>query len=296
MVYLIIAGLLLLVAAVSYGVYRLSVSAAGGSDPMPGLKWFAVGIVAVLAVTTLGMSITIVGSRSVGIQTSFGKYRDTLNSGFQLTPPWSATEEFSTRVQYLDLDGEKDGVQVTFKGGGGGVVNATPRWRIDPDKAGDLWKKYKTFDTVRDKLVNSSAKDSIRVVTSNYTPNEARSGENLRKVSSQIQDDLAKSLADDGIIIDSFSVKGITLDQRSQDSLDKVVSANNDIERAKAEQERARIDGETAKIREREGSLTGAALARYCLEVVNNWNVDRNGALPAGFTCAGGVPFTVTNK
>ncbi|MFD4474603.1 SPFH domain-containing protein [Streptomyces sp. NPDC058471] len=294
MVYLILAGVLLLAAALSFTAYKVMVGVGGG--PIPNLKWLAVGIVAVLAVTTLGMSITIVGSRSVGIQTSFGKYRDTLNSGFQLTPPWSATEEFSTRVQYLDLDGEKDGVQVTFKGGGGGTVNATPRWRIDPDKAGDLWKKYKTFDTVRDKLVNSSAKDSIRVVTANYTPNEARSGEHLRKVSSQVQEDLAKSLADDGVIIDSISVKGITLDQRSQDSLDKIVSANNDIERAKAEQERARIDGETAKIREREGSLTGAALARYCLEVVNNWNVDRNGALPAGFTCAGGVPFTVTNK
>ena len=92
-------------------------------------------------------------------------------------------------------------------------------------------------------------------------------------------------------------MKGISLDDRSQASLDKIVTANNDIERAKAEQLRAKIDAETAKIREQGGSLAPAALQRYCLEVVNNWNVNQNGPLPAGFTCGGGAnPFVITNK
>lgn len=296
MFYLILAAVFLLAAGVAYAAYRTVEDPPGSGTKVPGFKWLSIGLVAVLGLTSLGMSITTVGARSVGIQTSFGKYRDTLSNGLQLTAPWSSVEEFSTQVQYLDLDGA-EAVAVTFKGGGGGNVNATPRWRIDAAKAENLWMKYKTFENVRDKLVNSTAKDSVRVVLSQYTPNEARAGENLRKIAEQVQTDLGESLADDGVIIDSISVKGISLDQRSQESLDKIVTANNDIERAKAERERAKIDGETAQIRKAEGSLTPEALARYCLEVVNNWNVNRNGALPAGFTCFGGdVPFTVTNK
>jgi regulator of protease activity HflC (stomatin/prohibitin superfamily) len=242
------------------------------------------------------MSVTTVGARSVGIQTAFGKYSNTLSNGLQLTAPWSSVEEFSTQVQYLDLDG-KEAVPVTFKGGGGGEVNATPRWRIDAEGAENLWKKYRTFENVRDKLVNSSAKDAVRIAVSKYTPNEARSGENLRAVADAVAAQLSADLRDDGIVIDSVSVKGISLDDRSQASLDKIVTANNDIERARAEQQRAKIDAETAAIREKGGSLAPAALQRYCLEVVNNWNVGQNGPLPAGFTCGGTAnPFVITNK
>ncbi len=263
-------------------------------------KVTTISAVAVLALFTLIMSITTVGARSVGIQTAFGRYQNTLDNGLQFTAPWSSTEEFSTQVQYLDLDdtnGGNDSVQVTFKGGSGGQVSLTPRWRINEDKAQDLWMKYRTFDRVQNQLVNSSAKDSVRVVVSNYTPNDARNGENLRPIAEQIKEDLAKSLADDGIVIDSVSIKKIALDPRSQASLDKIVQKNNDIESAKAEQERAKIDAETAKIREQSGSLSDKALQRYCLEVVNNWDVKKNGNLPAGFTCTGSSsPFVVTSK
>lgn len=297
MLYLIIAGFLALLSASSLVVWTFRNKATNDDQraftraALPGAIAWAV----ILGLVTVGMSITTVGARSVGIQTGFGKYTNTLHNGLQMTAPWSSVEEFSTQVQYLDLD-DKHAVQVTFKGGGGGEVRATPRWRIDPGKAENLWKKFKTFEHVRDQLVNSTAKDSIRVTMSKYTPNEARSGEHLREIDAQVKADLNANLAQDGIIVDSLSIKGIKLDDRSQASLDKIVSANNDIERAKAEQQRARIDAETVKIRQRSGTLSPQGLARYCLEVVNNWDVNKNGALPAGFTCGGSVPFTITNK
>lgn len=257
-------------------------------------------IVTFTVVTTL-MSLTKVEARNVGIQTAFGRYQNTLDNGLQFTAPWSETESFSTQVQYLDLDntdGDDGAVSVTFKGGGGGTVSLTPRWRIDEDGAENLWKKYRTFDRVRDQLVNSSAKDSVRVIVSKFTPNEARDGENLRPIADQIQSDLAASLKDDGIIIDSVSIKKIELDKRSQSSLDKIVEANNNVERAKAERERAKIDAETAKIREASGQLSEKAAQRYCLEMMNNWDKDKNGNLPAGFVCPGTMSqgYTTTNR
>jgi regulator of protease activity HflC (stomatin/prohibitin superfamily) len=258
------------------------------------------GALIIFLIITLFMSMTKVDARAVGIQTAFGKYQNTLDNGLQLTAPWSETEQFSTQVQYLDLDDTdgdaNDSVSVTFKGGGGGQVSLTPRWRIDENGAENLWKKYRTFDKVRDQLVNSSAKDSVRVVVSKYTPNEARDGENLRPIADAIQSDLAQSLKDDGVIIDSVSIKRIQLDSRSQNSLDKIVEANNNIERAKSEQERAKIDAETVKIREKSGSLSPQANERYCLEMMNNWDVKKNGHLPAGFTCGTSQGYVTTNK
>ncbi|QBP30922.1 band-7-like membrane protein [Streptomyces phage EGole] len=289
MTYLVIAGLLLLVLLVAVAFSAVTKQKGG--------YLVAVGVGLLLAVFTLFNSVTSVGARNVGIQTAFGRYQGNLDNGLQVIAPWSEHEDFSTQVQYLDLDGEKwdEGATVTFDGGGRGVVYATPRWRINEGMAGELWKKYKNFDNVRDQLVKSSAKDSFRAVLTEYTPNDART--KVREVAAKVQSDLASSLKDDGIIIDSISIKDIKLDDRTQSSLDKIVQANNDIERSKSEQERAKIDAETAKIREKTGALKPEALQRYCLEVVNNWDVKKNGNLPAGFNCNGSnVPFTVTNK
>lgn len=301
--YIIVASLLVLAIVVAGLVWAFAKNPDNSYDaPVKTIgKVATIGLVVVLAAVTFFMSLTTVGARSVGIQTAFGRYQNTLDNGLQLTAPWSSVEEFSTQVQYLDLDstdGSDDAVSVTFKGGGGGTVSLTPRWRIDESKAENLWKKYRTFDKVQNQLVNSSAKDSVRVVVSKYTPNDARDGENLRPIAEQIQTDLAKSLADDGIVIDSVSIKKITLDSRSQNSLDKIVEANNNVERAKAERERAKIDAETAKIREQSGQLSEKAAQRYCLEMMNNWDVKKNGNLPAGFVCPGtnSSGYVTTNK
>lgn len=57
---------------------------------------------------------------------------------------------------------------------------------------------------------------------------------------------------------------------------------------ARAEQERARIDNETAKLREQSGALSPAANQRFCLDIVNAWDVSKNGPLPATFNCGMG--------
>jgi len=274
-------------------IFLLAVAAAVITKS-PGPRLVAALVLVIALVFTAFNSFTTVGARSVGIQTGFGKYMQTLDNGFHIKAPYSSVEEFSTQVQYLDLNGEGDAVAVTFKGGGGGNVNATVRWRIDAKQAENLWSKYRTFEAVRDQLVTSSAKDSFRVVVANYTPNDARSGENIRPITEAVVADLSKNLANDGIVIDSVSISSLGLDANSQASLDRIVQANNDIERATAEQQRAQIDAETARIRQETGALAPEANIRYCLELVNSWDVAKNGNLPATFNCALTDPANIT--
>lgn len=259
------------------------------------ISYIAAGVSALLLlITVVGFSATTVSARSVAIQTSFGKYQGTLDNGIHFVAPWSKTEEFSTQIQPLELTGEEDSIAVNYIGGGRGSVDATVRWRINSEDAESLWRKYKTFDRVRDQLVRSAAKDSFRVVVGSYTPNDARSGENLRPISERVVADLRATLVPSGVEIDSVSIKGIFLDEATQKSLERTVIANNNIETAKSEKVRATIDAETAKIRERGGSLSGPALVRYCLEVTNAWDQAKNGVLPAGWNCSSPSPFVVT--
>lgn len=252
------------------------------------LRQVAAGTIGVFILVTLLFSATTVSPRSVGIQTQFGKYHSTMQPGLQWTAPWASVEEFSSQVQYLALNGDnKNSVEVNYQGGGKGNVDAVVRWRIDEKNAEALWRKYRTFENVRDQLVLSAAKDSVRVVVGAYKPNDARAGENLRKITDAIQTDLAASLKDDGVTIDSVSATGIFLDAQTQQSLEKVITANNEIEKAKADKQRAIIENETAKLRENSGALSKQALERYCYDVTNNWDVNKNGPLPATWNCAG---------
>lgn len=270
----------------------------------------AAGALVVLLILTAFFSATTVGARNVGIQTSFGKYRSTLDSGFHWTSPVSNVEQFSTQIQVM-----KTGNKITFAGqqvpnadgttpaaenetgGGKGEASVTVRWYIDADNAEFLWKKYRTFDNVRDNLVLSSAQETLAVVVGEYTPQAAIAGSNRREINEKATNDLRSSLTDDGIKIDSVSVTNVTPDNATQQSIQKTVSANQDIATALSREQRSIIDGRTVANQKSSGALEGDALVRYCLDVVNSWNVKKNGPLPAGFSCVGSDnPFVVTGR
>lgn len=254
-----------------------------------------VGLVAVVLGITLIMSSTTIGARSVGVETRFGKYVSTQQSGHHWLNPFSTVEEFSTLTQNLHLDGSKDDnhgpkTAVAFNGGAAGSVEVTVRWRITDDGVGKLWHDYKTFENVRDNLVTADAQNSIRTQFSNYTPVDAIDGNNLNKIMKAIQGDLGDKLKNYGVTVDSIQVTNVALGQQAQASLDRIVQANADVQRAQAEQQRATIEAQTAQIRQQ--TLTPEAITRYCLEVANAWDAGKNGPLPATFNCGLGGSAT----
>ena len=290
--YFIIAAILLLV-AVGFGAGALF-----NRDTPEDFK-FAIGgavvSVVLLIIVTVLFSATTVSPRAVAVQTSFGKYVNTLDSGFHWIAPWSQTDEFTRILQPAHFTG-KSAVPINLVGGGRGTIDLVVQWQISDSKVGakELWMQYKEFDSVRDNLVDNQARNVSREVLGEYTPIESITGENLAKMNNKIQAVMQERVKDYGVVVRSVSVTNVTLDNRTQESLNKIVEANANITRANAEQERAKIDATTAEIREKQGALTPEANQRYCLDVVNAWDVNKNGPLPAGFTCGGSAPFVVT--
>lgn len=247
------------------------------------------GLVLVILVILGVMSSSTVDARSVGIETQFGKYVSTLPSGHHWTNPFASVEQFSTLTQNLHLNGgsgsdEGPKTPVAFQGGASGNVDVTVRWRISDSGAEKLWRDYKTFQNVQDNLVRSDAQNSLRIEFSNFTPVDARDGGNLNKIMTNVQQSLSQKLAGYGVSIDSVQVTNVELGAQAQQSIDRIVEANANVQRAQADQARAVIEAKTAQIRQQ--SQTAQALQRYCLEIVNAWDAGKNGPLPATFNCA----------
>jgi regulator of protease activity HflC (stomatin/prohibitin superfamily) len=244
-------------------------------------------------------SATTVPARSVGIQTGFGKYQKTLDNGFHWTNPTSSVEKFSTQVQTLKLDdGDKNAgkTAVPFTGGGKGSVDVTVNWQISDKKAKQLWERFKSFDNVRDDLVQARARDAIRKAVGAKTANEALAGEALDPMAATAKASLQAATSEFGVEIVGVTFTNVDVDDSTRASIQKVIAAQQDIERAKADNERAKIDAETAKLREQAGALSPAANQRYCLDVTNNWDVNKNGPLNIGWNCMGASNTTVAVK
>lgn len=247
-------------------------------------------------IVTFAFSVTTVDSRAVGIQTAFGKYQDTLDNGFQLVSPWSSVEEFSTMKQDLDLK-----VPVSFDGGSSGTAYVTVLWAINGDEAEQLWKDWRTFDRVRDRVVRPAAATEIAAVLSSYVPNDAKNGGNRDDIQAAVKLALSGeknnggTLKGRGIVIDSIQVTQVELGKRAQESVDRIAEATSNTERATEEQERARVEAETARIRQE--SQTEETLQRYCLEVLNSWDVSKNGNAPTLLNCGlGGTAPVIVGK
>ena len=275
-----------------------------------GFLWlvsFGVSLFLILVVSaiTVFSSFTQVEARSIAIQTSFGRYTQTLEAGRHFIAPWSETESFETTLQPTDLndlDGSKNSVFVTFSspkdandkdakaiaGGGNGNINAIVNWSISTEKGTDgtkaLWTKYRTFQRVSTELVLSRAQDTIADVANDFPAGEA--AVNQTAIGKEVLDRLTVQLKPYGIVVDNVSIKRIALDAKTQASLDNIVGAQNDIRKAELNKERAAIDNATVQLQEATGALSQQANQRFCLNVVNTWSAATNGPLPATFDCS----------
>ncbi len=139
-------------------------------------------------------SFTIVPTRTVGVQVSFGKPVGAIPNGWHWVAPWSTVEKFDASVQTLNLTTAKDdaGDPVTVRLGNQTTaqVDVSVQWNIRPDgDVVDLYKQYKSFDNVEHNLVMRQLQHALNNAFSSYDPLRAINGN--ADAPSQSIDDLA---------------------------------------------------------------------------------------------------------
>lgn len=143
----------------------------------------AAGMAAAAVLFTIGSILifldayTIVGARSVAVQTAFGKIQgEPLKAGWHWVAPWNSVEKFDASVQTLKFyQGEKedDGGCITVRLANNTLacVDVTTQWNINHDgDINSLYLQYKTFDNIHDNLVKRQLGSALNEVFGAYDP------------------------------------------------------------------------------------------------------------------------------
>ena len=199
--------------------------------------------------------LKIVPANSVAIPSTFGKVGAPLEQGPHFALPWTKLNKFTTRVQTsqrLAVEGEgddrrRDCVEVAAVDGSSMCQDVTTRFTIDKAKAGELFKRWGSFDTVRETLIRRQVDETAKDVLGGYKPEEVVAGENTEKIRNEYTANLRKSLANFGIRLDSVSLGRTHLDPAIQARIDEKIKARQEADRVLIEQKTSLTKAETAR-------------------------------------------------
>lgn len=265
-----------------------------GKTRLPGIGVLVLG----LLVISLTM-FSIVDARSVGIQTSFGKYRDTLKPGLQVTAPWSSVESWTTRNQTIRFAGdgkdeERDNyfteprITVRLGNQSEAYVDATITWKITEKSVEDLWKQYKTFNDARRDFVTPQTIGAANAAFDGYDPFRGLDEKNadnpyvpLSEWSSKITDKLRSAYAARNIELISVQVTKVAYDQRTEDKLRQYSDA---VANTRIKAQDVKTADEEAKASKARASQTGQGCEALIRDLAAQ---DQLKNLPAGWQCPG---------
>jgi regulator of protease activity HflC (stomatin/prohibitin superfamily) len=120
---------------------------------------------------------TIVGTRQIAIQTSFGRpVGEAFSNGLHTKAPWTITHEMDGAIQIDKYTKEGDGapndhrILVRLGNSSTAQADASIRWQMKQSAAPELYQQYKTFDNVRVNLVERNLAVALNRVFASFDP------------------------------------------------------------------------------------------------------------------------------
>lgn len=263
--------------------------------------------VAILALGLLVLaldSFTIVPTRNLAVQTSFGKPVGTLGNGFHLIAPWSATEEFDATIQTLKLSDDKDDngepIRVRLANAATATVDVTVQWQIDPNaNITQLYLDFRNFDNIGTNVVRRQLSSALNGTFETYDPLlSLKGGErtDMTTLADLAKDATAKlaGALPPGVIVRSLLIPKITFDDSIQAKINQYLAALAETQIAEQRQKTADAQKKANDLLAVANS-TPAVLYQNCLDMVERLTRDGK-VLPAAFTCGAGPTVVVPVK
>lgn len=235
-------------------------------------------------------SMTIVGTKTVGVVTVFGKPTGTpLTSGLHFKAPWAQVHMFDATVQVDKYEGDTC-VNVRMAGQTTACVSAVISWRIVPEEANTLKQDHRDFDRMRQNLVINSVEATLSSVFSTYDPlarvtdgQEVAGTEDVSGYADHVLEQLQAEVGS-GIEIVKVTTPFIQYDATTQNRLNELQAevANTRV----AEQKKLTATAEAAANAELSASVSNDpnVLVSKCLDLLSV--VAQSGQpLPDGFSC-----------
>lgn len=221
------------------GVIVAVISLFAPSDIRP--AWFAgAAVVFILGILcTLISSFNIVSTRNVGIITSFGRPVSERGAGVAWVAPWQRVTEMDAAIQLQSFQGNsyddpQSAVKVRLGNNSAAFVESNLNWRIKEDAAGKMFQDYRTFDNIRQNLVDKQLQVALSKEFAKFNPQTQVSavdptqpttvptqgqGADLPGIAATVKTDLQKAVGTEIEIID-VRIPGIFYDKATQDRID----------------------------------------------------------------------------
>ena len=287
----IIVGIIALI-AIGLAVF---VHRALKNDPDEGPTLWGTKILAgVLTFVTLLLlllsSTQVVPTKTVGVVTSFGRPVGVLSNGLHWIAPWQKVVEFDASIQTTKHTGKSGCTTVRIYNQATACVDNSLRWRIKQHAAPALYRDYKSFDNMRDSLVNRELQTVLNQVFSTYDPlkaveqkDAAQPEFSLGKLGQQATDMMRQRVGNQ-VEIQSLVIPYVRFEKSTEEKIDGYQAALADTRIA--EQKKATSQREAEANAARKGELNDNTLKAQCLDVVRE-AVREGKQLPAGFSCMG---------
>lgn len=227
-----------------------------------GDKLYIWGSVAVILAIIWGFAtIRVIPTGTVGVKTRFGVVCGKANEGFNLIAPWEDIVSMNTKIQKQSHTGlsasTKDSQLITN-------IGIDINYRLNAESAENIYasvgESYQS--TLMAPLLTQLIKDRLAL----YNAEDLVSERNkiVEDLSSQLRD----GLSDYGINIVAVSLVNFDFSAEFNASLERKAVAAKEIEIAKNNQEKAKVEAETNRIKTEQ--LTEAVLMEKLIDAIKN--------------------------
>lgn len=220
---------------------------------------FAVYVVfGLAAICLLFASLVFVGTKQVGIITTFGRPGGEVGAGPHLIWPWQDINEMDGAIQLQSFEGEsydKPGTSVKVRLGNNSsaFIEANINWRLKPEAAPRMFQDYRTFNNIRENLVDKQLQVALSHRFAGFNPQQQTQGADLPGIAEQVKNDLQAAVGNDIEII-SVKVPGLFYDSGTQQRIDafnqeaqQTKNAEQAVQTAKQQREAAEQRAAQAK-------------------------------------------------
>ena len=182
------------------------------------------GILAGAAALIAYSSFSIVPAGNVGVVDLFGIVDDEVRKpGFTLKNPLASIKRFSTKTKLMDFTcrvPSKEGLSVT--------LNISLQYRVDPQKAAELYKKVGVnFEEV---IIAPAMRSAVRNETSARDAKALYTSER-EQIRSDLLDSLKEGLKERGIIVEDVPLRNITLPEKLMSAIERKLEMEQESER-----------------------------------------------------------------
>lgn len=250
----VLAIICVVVAAIALAVWALIPFRESYGEPKQRFNNFyafftAIGFGILTLVFIISASVNIVGTRQVGIVTSFGKPTgETLSNGLHIKAPWVTVNEMDAAIQNDVFNGDRR-IQVRLGNDSVALADANIRWQIVQDQADELFQQYKTFDNVRSNLIERNLRTALNEAFTSYDPLvDDTDGKNNLTAVTQNALKLLQEKAGNQVQILDLSVPVIDFDDKTEERINSINQARAETTQAIQQKQTASERAEAARI------------------------------------------------